>query len=416
MFFSKIKKDRSAAYAADIVVIGGGVTGVGIARDASQRGFKVILVEKGDIGSGTSGHFHGMLHSGARYVVDDPETALECYKENQILRRIAPSAIEDTGGYFVALNARESMYADKLLEACSTTGIPARAVPLEVVRKREPALSSPYMRRVIAVPDAVVDGVELLRLNRHAAESAEVPATFLTHHKVVKLRQRQGRIVSVIVRDSKSGKRKTIDCSFVVNAAGVWAGKVAKLAGARLDMVMDKGTMVTLEERLSKAVLNRCRPADDGDLLVPSGQYCIMGTTSQRVRKLDDLGSSEAEIELLLREGDKLVPGLARVQVKRVFAGIRPLFSGNASYTDPHLKTNRAVSRSFVVIDHHDDIGVDNFISVVGGKVTTYRRMAEAAVDLICRKQGLAKPCRTAQTGMKADEKAGQAPVKALAA
>lgn len=416
MFFHN-KKSKKADFTADIVVIGGGVTGVGIARDASQRGFKVVVIEKDDIGSGTSGHFHGLLHSGARYVVDDPETATECYKENQILRRIAPSAIEDTGGYFVALNAREATYGERLLEACSKAGIPAKTVPLEVARRREPALSSPYLRRVIAVPDAVVDGVELLRLNRWAAEDAEVPTTFLTHCAAVKLHQRQGRIVSVTVRDAKTGRRKTIDCSFVVNAAGVWANTVTRLAGAQLDMVLDKGTMITLEERLSNAVLNRCRPAADGDLLVPSGRFSIMGTTSCPTRRLDDLSSSETEIELLLREGDKLVPGLAKAPIKQVFAGIRPLFSGNPTYADPHLKMDRAVSRSFAVIDHHNDVGIDNFISVVGGKVTIYRLMAELAVDLICSKQGIVRSSMTGHTVMSVDRKRPDpAHAKALAA
>lgn len=416
MFFGKTKTDKKAEYTADIVVIGGGITGVGIARDASQRGLKVILIEKDDIGSGTSGRFHGLLHSGARYVVDDPKTALQCYKENLILRRIAPAVVEDTGGYFVALSAREAAYGDRLLEACKVAGIPAKTIPLEVARKREPALSSPYVRRVIAVPDGVVDGVELLRLNRQAAEAAGVPATFLTHHAVVKLRQHQGHIASVIVRDIKSGRRRTIDCSFVVNAAGIWAGKVAKLAGAHLEMVMDKGTMLTMEKRLTKTVLNRCRPASDGDLLVPGGQYSIMGTTSRQTRKLDDLSSSEAEIELLLREGDKLVPGLADVPVKRVVVGIRPLFSGNATCVDPYLKANRAVSRSFAVIDHQSDVGIDNFISVVGGKATIYRLMAEQAVDLICSKQGIIRPSMAARTVMRSEKRSDPAHAKALAA
>src|SRR5258706_14571778 len=86
----------------EILVIGGGATGLGVAWDAALRGYKTLLVEKGDLAHGTSGRYHGLLHSGGRYVVRDPRSALDCYRENLILKRIMPSAIEDTGGGFAA--------------------------------------------------------------------------------------------------------------------------------------------------------------------------------------------------------------------------------------------------------------------------------------------------------------------------
>src|SRR3972149_10485598 len=84
----------------DVLVVGGGATGTGIARDLAMRGFKTVLVEKGDLTHGTTGRYHGLLHSGARYVVKDPQAALECIQENAILRKIMPQCIEDTGGLF----------------------------------------------------------------------------------------------------------------------------------------------------------------------------------------------------------------------------------------------------------------------------------------------------------------------------
>ena len=84
----------------EILVIGGGATGTGVIRDLAMRGFKCILVEKGDLTNGTTGRYHGLLHSGGRYVVKDPQAAKECIEENRILRRIMPHCIEDTGGFF----------------------------------------------------------------------------------------------------------------------------------------------------------------------------------------------------------------------------------------------------------------------------------------------------------------------------
>ena len=86
---------------ADVLVIGGGATGLGVVRDVAMRGFRAVLVERNDLGEGTTGRFHGLLHSGGRYVVSDPHSARQCMDENRILRGIAPEAIEDTGGFFV---------------------------------------------------------------------------------------------------------------------------------------------------------------------------------------------------------------------------------------------------------------------------------------------------------------------------
>jgi glycerol-3-phosphate dehydrogenase len=107
----------------DTLVIGGGATGAGVALDLALRGLRVALVERADLCDGTSGRYHGLLHSGGRYAVTDPESARECITENQILRRIAPSAIEDTGGLFLSTPDDDPAYADKWRAACLACGI-----------------------------------------------------------------------------------------------------------------------------------------------------------------------------------------------------------------------------------------------------------------------------------------------------
>ena len=103
---------------ADVLVIGGGATGAGVAWDAALRGFDVVLVDRGDLAEGTSGRFHGLLHSGGRYVVKDPVAAEECVAENAILRRVIPDCIEDTGGLFVTTPDDDPAYGDRFLEGC----------------------------------------------------------------------------------------------------------------------------------------------------------------------------------------------------------------------------------------------------------------------------------------------------------
>ena len=104
----------------ELLILGGGATGLGAAWDAALRGFKTVALEKGDLANGASGRYHGLLHSGGRYVIRDPQSARECAAENALLRKIIPSAIEDTGGFFVTTPADPADYADQFLAACKT--------------------------------------------------------------------------------------------------------------------------------------------------------------------------------------------------------------------------------------------------------------------------------------------------------
>src|SRR4030067_3625814 len=125
----------------DILVIGGGATGTGVLRDLAMRGFKCILLERRDLAYGTSGRFHGLLHSGGRYVVKDLQAARECYEENRILRRIMPHCLEDTGGFFVLTPWDDSRYAPRFLEGCRQAGIPVEDIPISQMLKEEPLLN-----------------------------------------------------------------------------------------------------------------------------------------------------------------------------------------------------------------------------------------------------------------------------------
>src|SRR3972149_11335575 len=111
------------------------------ARAPALRGCKTILDEKGDLTHGTSGRYHGLLHSGGRYVVRDPHSAADCYRENLILKRSLPSAIEDTGGFFAALPEDPPEYVEPFLAGCRRAGIPAEEIPPALALKEEPLLN-----------------------------------------------------------------------------------------------------------------------------------------------------------------------------------------------------------------------------------------------------------------------------------
>src|ERR1700732_3933320 len=125
----------------EVLVIGGGATGVGVAWDAALRGFDVVLVDRADLAEGTSGRFHGMLHSGARYAVKDPPAALECVAENRILRRVAADCIEDTGGMFVPPPFDDPAFGDRLLAGCRATGVDCEEISPAQALADEPLLN-----------------------------------------------------------------------------------------------------------------------------------------------------------------------------------------------------------------------------------------------------------------------------------
>src|SRR5436190_24068380 len=130
-----------ASLETDVLVIGGGATGAGVAWDAALRGFDVTLVDRADLAEGTTGRFHGLLHSGGRYAVKDPDSAVECSHENRIVRRIAADAVEDTGGLFVTTPWDDPGYAERFAPACLAADIAVEEIePAEALR-RQPRLN-----------------------------------------------------------------------------------------------------------------------------------------------------------------------------------------------------------------------------------------------------------------------------------
>ena len=375
--------------ATEALVIGGGMTGVGVLRDLALRGIRALLVERGDLASGTTGRYHGLLHSGGRYVTKDPVSARDCARENTILRRILPGCIEDTGGLFVVTPWDDPDYAERFVAGCRAHEVPCEEIPVREALRREPRLN-PQIGRAFAVPDGAADS--FLSVGVNVASAREYGGEALTYHRVRALLREGDRIGGAIVEDRRTGEEWRIEAAITINAAGAWAGGIGALAGVPITIVPGKGTMVALNHRLVNTVLNRCKPPADGDILVPIRTVCVIGTTDRHVDDPDDTSMDAREIAFMLDEGEKLVPGLARSRALRAWAGARPLYKdADAPATD------RDLSRDFKLLDHRERDGVDGFISIVGGKYTTYRLMAERTVDLAADRLGVAAPCRTAE-------------------
>src|SRR6266508_626979 len=371
----------------DVLVIGGGATGIGVLRDLAMRGIRAVLVEKGDLTYGTTGRYHGLLHSGGRYVVKDPQSATECAEENEILRRIMPHCLEDTGGFFGVTPADDPSYAPKFVQGCRDTGVPVNEISVREALRREPLLN-PRISHVFEVRDGAADS--FLAAHSNAEDAMRHGAQVLTYHVVKALELEGGdRVTGAVCEDMRTGEDVHVHASYIVNAAGAWAGKIAGLAGLRVTVVPGKGTMIAMSHRLLNTVVNRCKMPADGDIIVPIRTVAVIGTTDVHVPDPDVYGIEPYEVDRMLQEGEQLVPGISRARVLRAWAGVRPL------YKDQDVKDDRDISRTYKLLDHEARDGVAGFISIVGGKWTTYRLMAQEATDAVAARLGVTAPCRT---------------------
>ncbi|MDR1833154.1 MAG: anaerobic glycerol-3-phosphate dehydrogenase subunit A [Propionibacteriaceae bacterium] len=376
--------------AADVVVIGGGATGSGIVRDCAMRGYKAILVERGDLGHGTSARFHGLLHSGGRYVVADPHSGAECAEENAILKRIHADAVEATGGFFFQIEGDDEEFADKFIEGAKIANLPFQEITAAELLKREPRCN-PKATRVMEVEDGTIDGWQLVW---GACRSAEAyGAQILTYHQVTGIEVSGGRASAVQCRNRKTGEEVVIDAGFIINASGPWAGQVAALAGCHdVNVIPGRGVMVAMSHRLVNSVVNRLVKPADGDIIVPVHTVCIIGTTDVKVDDPDNLELPRSEVQKMLDAGELMVPGFRESRAVHAWAGARPLIKDDrVSASD-----TRHMSRGMAILDHETRDGVAGMLTIGGGKLTTYRLMAKNITDVMVDKLGDDRPCLTA--------------------
>lgn len=374
----------------DVIIVGGGITGACTARDCAMRGLVTLLIEREDLCDGASGRNHGLLHSGARYAVNDPEGARECIRENKILRRIASNCVESCGGLFISLPEDSLDYQSLFTDKCREAGIDARIIDPEEARRLVPEVN-PGIIGAVRVPDASVDPFRLTDANcldavRHGADIVKFRAV------TGFVKDAAGRVVGV----------KTPECEYrgrqVVLAAGIWAAGLAREAGVKIEMMPSKGALLVFGHRLADMVINRCRKPSNSDILVPDDAVSVLGTTSDKIpfEECDDMRVTAAEVDHLLAEGVKMVPSLATTRILRAYAGVRPLVSAGGDA--------RSASRGIVLLDHEQRDGVPGLITITGGKLTTARLMAEQATDLVCKKLGVDVKCRTAEVALPGSE------------
>lgn len=381
----------------DVIIVGGGITGAGTQRDCAMRGLRTLLIERSDIATGATGRNHGLLHSGARYAVNDPESARECIEENMILRRIASHCIDETDGLFITLPEDDLAYQQTFVESCRAAGINAEIIDPDLARKLEPSVN-PDLIGAVRVPDGSVDPFRLCAANML---DAKIHGGQVRLHTEVTGFIREGdTIKGVHTHNFQTGEDADFYAQVTVIAGGIWGHGIAGLAGVNVGMYPAKGSLLIFAHRINNMVINRCRKPSNADILVPGDTVCVIGTTSTRIpfEECDNVAVTPDEVNLLVTEGAKLAPSIMSTRILRAYAGVRPLVSAD---NDP---TGRNISRGIVCLDHEVRDGVKGLVTITGGKLMTYRLMAEMATDTVCRKLGVEKACETATTPLPGSE------------
>ena len=379
----------------DLLVIGGGITGAGIARDAARRGLSVALVEMNDLAYGTSSRSSKLIHGGLRYLEQyEFNLVFESVSERRILQDIAPHLVNPQGFLFpVYEGARKPLWmihtGIRLYEGLSLFRSPKRPRRLKPsdVAEEEPAVRRDGLKGAPLYYDCATDDARLTL--ETAIDAAHEGAVIATWAKVTSfLKDDQGRVRGVVVRDELGGGLKEIEAHAVINATGPWTDQTMSMSQALASgsiLRPTKGIHVVVEH--AKLPLNNAvvcfHPTDRRVLFaIPWGDRTYVGTTDTDFEgDPGEVAATLADVDYLVDAANAYFPSnpIAREDVISTWAGVRPLMAP-AGGSD-----NEELSESSVSREHQILVGHDGLVTIAGGKLTTYRRMAAEVVDTAVR-------------------------------
>ena len=372
----------------DVLVIGGGITGAGIARDAAMRGFRTALVDKADFGAGTSSHSSRLIHGGVRYL-EQYEFGLvfEASRERRVLLKIAPHLVRPLAFLFPVYRGarvppwklRAGMWLYDLLAAFRNVRRHRWLRPKHV-RRVEPGLRDRGLRGAALYYDAQVDDARLVVATiRSAARAGALAANYV---EVTTLLKPDGRVRGAAFRDLLTGESGAIRASVVVNATGPWSDGLRRLddpAAAPLLRPTKGAHVVVPRRRMSNEHAVTLFSQIDGRVMfvLPWGELAYVGTTDTDADSSPDaLRVTSADVTYLLRSANAAFPDahLTTNDVVSAWAGLRPLLRHDGG------------APSQVSREHYVEESAHGLISIVGGKLTTYRVMARDVVDRVAKR------------------------------
>ncbi|MBE9501380.1 MAG: glycerol-3-phosphate dehydrogenase/oxidase [Dehalococcoidia bacterium] len=384
----------------DLIVVGGGIIGAGIARDAALRGLQTLLLEKEDFAYGTTSRSSRLIHGGLRYLGGlQFRLVRQALKEREVLLGIAPHLVQSLpfvipitrGAPLHRLALALGMHLYDLLPFGKS--LPShRRLSRRQTLELEPGLELEGLVGSYLYYDCQVPFVERLCLE-NVLSAAEHGASLMNHAKVTGLLRADNAVCGVQVQDLLSGEVYQVGGRVVVNAAGHWVDCVRDMLdrGVKPMVRRTKGIHLLIPQISRHAIVLFARA--DGRLffVIPWQGYSLIGTTDTDYSgDLDAVDAEARDVDYLLAEVRRAFPGVGLENIFYTIAGLRSLAdSGGRGTSD--------ISRQHKLVDHEKRDGVGGFVSVLGGKITSYRIVAKDTVDLVCRKLGLEASCSTAE-------------------
>ena len=374
----------------DVLIIGGGITGAGIARDAAMRGFRTAVIDKADFGAGTSSHSSRLIHGGIRYLEQYAfRLVFESSHERRILLKIAPHLVRPLaflfpvyrGGRVPGWKLRAGMWLYDLLAAFRNVRR-HRWLRAKKVRRVEPGLRDRGLVGAALYYDAQVDDARLVIATvRAAARAGALAANYV---EATALLKPDGRIRGAVIRDVLTGETATVRANVVVNATGPWSDALRLLDNPAAPLLLrpTKGAHVVVPRRRmsNEHAVTLFSPIDGRVMFVlPWGDLSYIGTTDTDADSAPDvLRVTAADVTYLLRSANAAFPDarLTTNDVVSAWAGLRPLLRPSQDGGSPSQ-----VSR-----EHHIEESAHGLVSIVGGKLTTYRIMARDVVDHVAKR------------------------------
>jgi len=388
------------ARAFDLLIVGGGIVGAGIARDAVMRGLRVALIEQGDFASGASSKTSKLIHGGLRYLEHGHlRLVRESLRERQILRTIAPSLVVPLE---LALpvyrgDARPAWKVNLGLWLYTLLAAGRRMSPSHMLSARralacEPGLRFDGLRAAGLYADCQMDDARICLAN--VLQAISFGAVCCNYVRLRTFLMANGRVCGGQAEDLVTGRSIEIHAKAVVNAAGPWADQIRRMSrpDATARLAPTKGIHVVVP-RVSRSALFVQASADGRMIFIlPWGDdYSLVGTTESRLDgALDELSANSREVEYLLREVKRVLPGsrVGEGDVVATYAGARPLLA----FSGPSTRASR---------EHRLEVDDSGLVSILGGKFTTYRVMAQQVVEWLARDRGWrVEPCLTDQVNL----------------
>lgn len=378
----------------DVLVIGGGANGTGVARDLAKRGLRVLLCEKGELGRGATNASSGMIHGGPRYLLNDVETTEHSCRDSGYIQRIAPHILFRIP-FLVPVEADAGKLTPTLYDvyfsvydryAVLKNGIPHARLSAAELKSVEPGLQGDYLGGV-TLDEWGIDPGRLCILN--ALDAQAHGAEIRTYTEVVGLLQKEdGTVVGGRLRREGQLTVEEVRAKVVVNCGGPWAERVSKLGPGGVQLRPGKGVHLIYEKRLTNFAII-CKAVDGRQVFImPYQNETWIGTTDDDYYgDLDDLAATEDEIAYLEQAIARYIPSIRQQRLIGTRVGVRNTIHGWGVHEDD-------LSRRFTIIDHAGR-GAPGLYSLAGGKLASYRVQSEELGDAVCAHLGVRAPSET---------------------